>query len=98
MENSIVNNWTFFGEIFYLKELQGEFAGSLRIRGTAQRKGSQSSQIVEMGCLMQEPLYKELVERGYKVYSKICLSGHLESWFKGGAVKTMFIADEIIEQ
>jgi len=89
------NNWIFSGEIFYLKELQGEFAASMKIRGIAQRKDAQSTQITEITCLMQQPLYNKLLKLGYKVYSKICLSGHIESWIKSDKMKVMLIADDI---
>lgn len=89
------NYWKFSGEIFYLREQQGEFGASMKLRGIAQRKDAQSTQITEITCLMLKPLYDELLKQGYKVYSKICLSGHIESWIKNDKMKVMLIADNI---
>lgn len=95
------NEWTFSGEVFYLKELKGEFAVSLQIRGIANREGVFSSSIMEFGCLMQEKVYAEAKKKGLGMYSNIALSGHLETWTKnspsGPRKKIMFVADYVIE-
>ena len=94
-----MNEWNVTGRIFYLKELKGEFAASVKIEGIAKREdGSFSSQILEVGCLLQRRVWTESQKLGIKVNSKVKLSGHLETWktsSKSG--KVMFIADDILE-
>lgn len=34
-----INKWSVSGTVFYLKEMEGEFACSLKISGTAKRPG-----------------------------------------------------------
>lgn len=95
------NEWTVSGEIFYLKKLEGEFAASIRIRGTARRAGVFSTDILELGCLMQKEVYDKAVTKGLRQYCWAVLSGHLESWVKdtpkGQRKKIMFIVDSVEE-
>lgn len=95
------NEWTFSGEVFYIKELTGEFTGSIKVRGLSQREGAFSTKIVELPCLMQDRLWKQFKEKQIKVYDKITISGHLETWSKNShgkpVNKTMFIIDYIID-
>lgn len=92
------NEWTVSGEIFYLKELDGEFAASAMIRGTAKRQDVFSSNIMEMKCLMQKNVYNIGKRKGLKLYCNATLSGHLETWSYGNnKKKVMFITDDVIE-
>lgn len=94
-----MNEWTVSGRIDYLKELKGEFACSLRIKGQAKREDLYSTQLLDFGCLMQKKVYEEATRKGIKKNKEITLSGHLESWAKGTSInpKIMFVADYIIE-
>lgn len=102
MAEKIYNEWTFSGEIVNLKELDGEFAASVKLRGLSQRVGAASAQVAEIVCLAEKDLFAELKRTNVKVYDKITLSGHLEQWLlnsKGKPVnKTMLIADFVIDQ
>ena len=93
------NEWKVSGEVFYLKELQGEFAASLKIRGVAQRPDVFSSNVLEFPCLMTERVYDEARRKGIKQYMNVTLSGHLESWDKSNGkkrkMKIYFIADNV---
>lgn len=92
------NEWTVSGEVFYLKELNGEFATSVKIRGVAKRQGVFSSNIMEMLCLMQKSVYEQGKKKGLKLYCNATVSGHLETWTYGNnKKKVMFIADDVIE-
>ena len=99
--NKQFNDWTFTGEIFYLKELEGEFAASLKLRGVAQRKGAVSTQIAEIPCLVQSALWEQIKKKQIKQYDTITLSGHLESWNQNShgkpVRKIMLIADYITD-
>ena len=91
-----MNTWTFNGEIFYLKELEGEFAASLKLRGTYQRKNAISVQVAEVSCLMQKETYDRFKHSGYRTYDTITLSGHIESWVTKNSTKLMLIAEDIL--
>lgn len=93
------NDWTVTGVVSYIKELQGEFACSLRIKGQAQRDGCYSSQILDFPCLMQKKIYEDAKKKGMDYNKSITLSGHLESWQKGTSInpKIMFVADYVLE-
>lgn len=93
----MINEWTFSGEIFYLKELSGEFSASLKLRGMAKRLDAMSSQITELPVLVGNTIYKALSEKGKKLYSQATLSGHIETWFDEKKSKIMFVADKIID-
>ena len=104
--DSLRNEWTFGGELFYMKEQFGEFGASLKIRGISQRMNSESTQICEFSCLVPYDVYEDFVNRGVKVYDKILVSGHLETWQKSKVngngelkvdVKQMFIVDYLLE-
>lgn len=99
MVNFSMNEWTVSGEVFYIKDLQGEFAASLRIRGVAKREGLFSSQILEFPCLMQKSVYEDAKKKGLFKFKQVTLSGHLESWKNSTSKnpKVMFIADYVIE-
>lgn len=88
------NEWTVSGEVFYLKELDGEFSASVGIRGVSKRQNAISSNIMEMKCLMQKNVYESGMKKGLKLYCNATISGHLETWTSGNK-KIMFIADEI---
>lgn len=94
-----INEWTVTGKIDYLKELSGEFACSLRIKGIAKREGLYSSHPLDFPCLMQESVYAEAKQKGMKFNKEITLSGHLESWQKSTSKnpKIMFIADYVLK-
>lgn len=95
------NEWTVSGEVFYLKDLEGEFAASMQLRGVAKRDGVFSSSVMELGCLMQKKVYETAKRKGLDMYSYVCLSGHLETWVKnsrsGPRKKMMFIVDYVID-
>ena len=90
------NQWKISGEVFYLKELQGEFAASVRIRGVSKRPNEQASKILEVLCLMTPTVYDEAMRLGLRKYHDATLSGHVESWVKNdGDMKTYFIVDKV---
>lgn len=92
------NEWTVSGEIFYLKELDGEFSASVMIRGIAKRQGVFSSNVMEMKCIMQKKVYEISKKKGLRLYCNATLSGHLETWVYGNnKKKVMFIVDDVIE-
>lgn len=95
----MMNEWSFSGEIFYLKELEKDYGASLKIRGTATRKdNSFRSDICELGCLVTRDAWNEAKKKGVKVYKNIAVSGHLETFIKNdGNSKIMFIAEYIME-
>ena len=93
-----MNDWHFSGEIFYLKPLEGEFAGSVKIRGLSKREGAMSSQICEMSCLLHQRLWEQIHNEGIDVYSNIALTGHIETWTNEKKnTKVMFIADSLLD-
>jgi len=96
-----MNEWSVSGEVIYLKELQGEFSASVKLRGSSTREGMCSSQILEFSCLMQSRIYEEAKKKGIALYKNATLSGHLESWQKTkngkDTRKIMFIVDYILE-
>ena len=101
MERISMNEWTVTGEVFYLKKLEGEFSASVKVRGVAKREDVYSSQMLEIGCLLSDRVYREGVRKGLKLHGYCTLSGHLESWVKtkpNGTTnsKVMFIADYVL--
>lgn len=98
--NEFQNSWTFSGEIFYLKELEGEFAVSIKLRGQSKRMGSMSAQIAELSCIAQKDFFDRFKEAGLGMYKSATLSGHIEYWQSTihgkPARKMMLIADSII--
>ena len=94
-----MNEWTVSGRVDYLKELKGEFACSVRVKGKAKRDDLYTSQILDFGCLMQPQVYEEAKKKGIKMNRNVTLSGHLESWQKGSSYtpKIMFVADYVLE-
>lgn len=62
--NFYVNEWKMSGEVFYLKEMEGEFAASLKIKGIAQRPGLYSKNKLEFPCLMTASVYSDAKRRG----------------------------------
>lgn len=95
-----MNEWTVTGEVFYLRELDGEFAASLRIRGASRREGFESSQVLEVGCLMQAKAWQDAKVKGVDIYRKVTITGHLESWTRTYNNKEkrriMLIADHVL--
>ena len=91
------NQWQVTGKIFYLKELQGEFACSLKINGVAKRPDLYSSSKLELSCLMTQAVYDDAKRRGMHLYQRARLSGHLESWCNSASShpKVYFIADKV---
>lgn len=96
-----LNEWSVSGEIFYLKELEGEFAASVKLRGVAKRETGLSSQILEFPCLIEPRVYEDAKKRGFSLYKEATLSGHIESWAgeskRNGSMKIMFIADYVMD-
>ena len=93
------NEWTVTGKVNYLKELSGEFACSLRIKGVAKREGLFSSYPLDFPCLMQKSVYEDAKKKGMWFMKNVTLSGHLESWQKSTSKnpKIMFVADYVLE-
>ena len=91
------NEWKVTGTVFYLKELQGEFACSIKISGVAKRPNLYSSSKLEFPCLMTEEVYEEAKRKGLKTRMNCKLIGHLESWCNRSSSnpKVYFIADKI---
>ena len=95
-----MNEWSFTGEIFYLKELNGEFKASVRMRGSASRlDATYTSNLCEIGCLLTSKAYDEAKEKNIGMYKTMTVSGHIESWANGTSKnpKVMFIADYVME-
>lgn len=91
-----MNEWRFSGELFYKKPLDGEFAGSLKIRGLSKREGAMSAQLCELSCLVQQKLWEQIQSAGIDIYTNVSASGHLETWTNEKKnTKTMFIADSV---
>lgn len=94
------NEWTFGGNLSYLKRLFGEFGASLKIKGVSQRNNFSSAQICELTCLMTEDVYGQLEAKNVELFDDVILSGHIESWQKmrGGIMekRQMFIADYLL--
>lgn len=101
MTNVNLNEWSVSGEVFYLKELENEFAASVKIRGVAKRESGLSSQILEFPCLIEHRVYEDAKKRGFSLYKHVTLSGHIESWAsenkRNGSMKIMFIADYVMD-
>ena len=94
----MMNEWTFSGEIIYIKELEEDFGASLRIRGTASRKDHIFSQPCEIGCLLTKSAYEKAKQKGIKLHKDISISGHLESFFKEKKQpKVMFVAERVVK-
>ena len=91
------NEWKVTGEVFYLKELQGEFACSLKISGIAKRPDVFSSSKLELPCLLTQAVYDEAKRLGMRIKHNATFSGHLESWCNRGSShpKIYFIADKV---
>lgn len=96
-----LNEWSVSGEVFYLKELEGEFAASVKVRGIAKREAGLTSQILEFPCLIERKVYEDAKSRGFSLYKDVNLSGHIESWAREndrkGNMKIMFIADYVMD-
>ena len=91
-----MNDWHFTGEIFFIKPHEGEFAVSLRVRGTSSRVDAMSTQICEISCLGQEPVFRKMREDGIDVYTQAALTGHIETWTdRKGNSKIMLIVDAV---
>ena len=96
-----MNEWSFSGEVYYLKELEKDYGASIKIRGTAPRGDSvASSQIAELSCLLTKDAYEQAKKRGLSLYKKVAVSGHIETFVKDAdfnKVKNMFIAEYVLE-
>lgn len=95
-----MNEWTISGEVFYLRGLDGEFSASIRLRGISRREGFDSTQVLEVGCLMCRKAWEEACVKGVELYRRVTLSGHIESWTKAyehkEERKIMLIADHVL--
>ena len=95
-----MNEWSFSGEVFYLKKLDdgAEFSASVKVRGFAKRPEAMSSQIAELTFLLTHKAYSDFMAMGGQVYSKATLKGHMETWIKSNKdSKIMLIADSIVD-
>lgn len=90
---NFVNDFTFSGEVFYLKELvdSKEFSYSIKIRGVAKRDFAITPMICELSCLILKNVNIDKV----KLHEEVCVSGHIEFWERKNK-KNMFIVDAII--
>ena len=97
MNSSEKNEWKVTGYVFYLKEMQGEFACSLKVSGVAKRPELYSSSKLELACLMTPEVYDEAKRKGLRNRINVTLSGHLESWHNRSSSnpKVYFIADKV---
>ena len=95
--NFYANEWKMSGEVFYLKEMEGEFAASLKISGVAKRPGLFSTSKLEFPCLMTSAVYDEAKRLGIQTRRSVSLVGHLESWCNRSSSnpKVYFIADKV---
>ena len=97
-----MNEWTCSGRVVYLKELEGDYALSVRLQGEANRAdGVYKSGRLEFGCILKGDVYEEAKKKGLKMGKTVCFSGHIETWDKTvhgkPANKVMFIADYVLE-
>jgi hypothetical protein len=95
------NEWTVSGTVFYIRELDGEFKASVKVRGEAQRPNLYSTQILEFGCLLPDNVYKDALKKGLALHKDVNFSGHLETWTRTingkGKSKVMFVADYVLD-
>lgn len=96
-DNIRMNEFTFGGEVIYVKELKGEFSHFLKIRGISQRVNASSVNIVELSCFIPTALKVKDI----KSYEDITISGHIETFNKvrpTGKVdsKNVFIVDYVL--
>lgn len=95
------NKWIVTGEVYNIRELEGEFGASVKIRGEARRPNLYSSQILELLCLLTPKVYEDAKRRGLCLYKTMKITGHLETWKRTSAnkirQKIMFIADSFEE-
>lgn len=92
----MMNEWSFSGQIFYLKELEKDYGASLKIRGSTNE--DYRSGICEISCLVKKDVWDEAKKKGVAMYKDIALSGHMETFFKPNReTKTMFIAEYVME-
>lgn len=94
MNFNAMNEWSFSGEVFYLKELERDYGASVKIRGVSE---GGFGRICELSCLIGQDAYKDAMKKGIGQYKKVALSGHMETFIKNDKPKTMFIADYILE-
>ncbi len=102
MQKLQYNEWTFSGEVIYVKELKNnEFAVSVKMRGASRRLNSSTSQITEFGCLIDKEVYKQALKKGFDKFCYATLGGHIESWIKtsarGDVIKNRFVVDDILD-
>lgn len=97
-----MNEWTVSGRVTYLKELTGDFAASIRIKGETKRKDHcYESDTLEIGCLLKHRAFEDAKKKGIRMNSFTTMSGHLETWNKTihgkPTNKVMFVADYILD-
>lgn len=93
------NGSTFSGEIFYLKELEGEFSVSLKLTGFSKRANAMSSHIVEVSCVGGKELYEEMRRQQIGMYCNATVSGYIEMWpSKRDRHRLIFIAESIARE
>ena len=97
MNKLSMNEWTFSGTVFYLKEFDKDYGASLKLRGSS--GNFFNSSIDEIGCLVTIDAWEDAVRKGVALNKFVTLSGHMESFTHGTSksAKTMFIADYILE-
>lgn len=95
-----MNTWTFTGRVFYLKEMEGDYSCSIKMKGST-NESTFKKDIVEFGCLLPKEVWNAAKNKGLCVNSKVTLSGHFETWVKPRSTyfinKTMFIADCVVD-
>ncbi len=93
------NGWSFSGEIFYIKELEGEFSVSLKLTGLSKRANAMSSHIVEVSCVGGKELYEEMRRQEIGMYSSATVSGYIEMWpSRRDRHRLIFIAESIVRE
>lgn len=51
-----MNTWTFTGRVFYLKEMEGDYSCSIKMKGST-NEGTFKKDIVEFGCLLPKEVW-----------------------------------------
>lgn len=99
--NSYMNEWTFSGKVFFLKELEKDFAATVKLRGYWLPENA-PAQVVEIPCLMRKPIWEAAKKKGLAQWSIATLSGHIETTVRvkpnGNAVeKCLHVVDWVLD-
>lgn len=97
-----MNEWTYTGKVFYMREITGVYSASVKMTGESKRAdGLYKSDPLQFGCIMRSNVFEEAKRKGLKIGKTVTFSGHLEIWDKTihgkPANKVMFISDYVLE-